>query len=72
MQTAEQQLPPSASPTAGRPQWMALAVLALAQLMIVIDVTIVTVALPSAELDLHISASERGWVDISARDAAGG
>lgn len=61
-QTVGQNAQATATPQAGRLKWLALAVLALAQLMIVIDVTIVTVALPSMEAELNISPADRGWV----------
>jgi EmrB/QacA subfamily drug resistance transporter len=41
---------------------MALAVVCLAQLMIVLDVTIVNVALPSIQHDLHFSQGNLTWV----------
>ncbi len=52
---------PSTRP-ADRPRWVALALLASAQLMLVLDVTVVNVALPDigAALDLH--RSELPWV----------
>ncbi|MGH9016453.1 MAG: MFS transporter [Acidimicrobiales bacterium] len=40
----------------------ALAVIALAQLMIVLDASVVIVALPSAQRALHISVANRQWV----------
>jgi EmrB/QacA subfamily drug resistance transporter len=43
-------------------RFRALAVIAIAQLMIVLDATVVTVALPSAQRDLHISIADRQWV----------
>ncbi len=49
-----------AAPRAGR--WMLLAVAATAQLMVVIDVTIVNIALPSAQDELGFSDSSRQWV----------
>jgi MFS family permease len=36
-----------------RRRWLALAVVCLAQLMIVLDTTIVNVALPAIQRDLH-------------------
>jgi EmrB/QacA subfamily drug resistance transporter len=42
--------------------WLALAVLALAQFMVVLDVTIVNVALPSIQHALHFSADGLQWV----------
>ncbi len=45
-----------------RRRWTALIVVCLAQLMIVLDVTIVNVALPSIQRDLHFSQSNLTWV----------
>src|ERR1700688_5075069 len=45
---------------AGR--WRALAVLCLGVLMIVLDMTIVTVALPSIRTDLRFSEASLAWV----------
>jgi EmrB/QacA subfamily drug resistance transporter len=43
-------------------RWLILAVIALAQLMVVLDVTIVNIALPSAQRALNFSAVDRQWV----------
>ena len=43
-------------------RWIALAVLSLAQLMIVLDGTIVNIALPVAQHDLGFSLDDRQWV----------
>lgn len=43
-------------------RWLGLAALAVAQLMIVVDMTIVNVALPSINAELGISAADRQWV----------
>jgi len=43
-------------------RWKALAVIAIAQLMVVLDATIVNIALPSAQKALHISLLNRQWV----------
>ncbi|WP_067720688.1 MFS transporter [Nocardia yamanashiensis] len=43
-------------------RWWALAVIAMAQLMVVLDATIVTIALPFAQQDLHISDGDKQWV----------
>ena len=40
-------------------RWAILAVLSVAQLMVVLDATIVTVALPSAQRALHFSSDSR-------------
>ncbi|MBB4923565.1 EmrB/QacA subfamily drug resistance transporter [Kitasatospora kifunensis] len=53
-------------------RWRALAVIALAQLMIVLDVTIVNIALPSAQHDLGISNGNRQWVVTAYTLAFGG
>jgi len=46
----------------GRTRWLALIVLCLGTLMIVLDTTIVNVALPSIRSDLHFSATTLAWV----------
>jgi EmrB/QacA subfamily drug resistance transporter len=51
---------PPAAPDPKR--FRALAVIALAQLMIVLDASVVIVALPSAQRALHISVANRQWV----------
>ena len=43
-------------------RWWSLAVIAVAQLMIVLDASVVVVALPSAQRALHISIANRQWV----------
>ena len=43
-------------------RWLALVVVCLAQLMIVLDTTIVNVALPSIQRDLHFSQGNLTWV----------
>jgi EmrB/QacA subfamily drug resistance transporter len=45
-----------------RNRWCALAVLCSGALMIVIDATIVNVALPSIQRDLHFSQSDLAWI----------
>jgi EmrB/QacA subfamily drug resistance transporter len=45
-----------------RRRWITLAVVCLAQLMIVLDVTIVNVALPSIQRDLHFSQANLSWI----------
>jgi EmrB/QacA subfamily drug resistance transporter len=45
-----------------RRRWLILAVVALAQLMVVLDATIVNIALPSAQRALAFSDVERQWV----------
>ncbi len=43
-------------------RWWALAVLAIAQLMVVLDATVVNIALPSAQKALAFSNADRQWV----------
>jgi EmrB/QacA subfamily drug resistance transporter len=43
-------------------RWLILAVLGLAQLMVVLDATIVNIALPSAQNDLGFSDASRQWI----------
>jgi EmrB/QacA subfamily drug resistance transporter len=50
------------SAPADRRRWAALIVVCMAQLMIVLDVTIVNVALPSIQGDLHFSQGNLTWV----------
>ena len=45
-----------------RGRWIALAVVCMAQLMSIMDGTIVTVALPKIQADLHFSQSSLSWV----------
>ena len=45
-----------------RRRWIALAVLCLGQLMMVLDATIVNVALPSIQKDLHFTQGNLTWV----------
>ncbi|UXY39141.1 MFS transporter [Streptomyces albidocamelliae] len=43
-------------------RWWILAVIAIAQLMVVLDATIVNIALPSAQSDLGFSDGSRQWI----------
>ncbi|WP_432542836.1 MFS transporter [Kineococcus sp. SYSU DK002] len=52
-------------PATGRAQWVVLAVLSLAQLMVVLDATIVNIALPTAQHALGFSDEDRQWVVTS-------
>jgi EmrB/QacA subfamily drug resistance transporter len=56
------QAPPTNPTPPDSRRWTALMVVCLAQLMIVLDVTIVNVALPSIQRDLHFSQSDLTWV----------
>src|ERR1700689_2236823 len=51
-----------AVPGPGRRRWLILAVIGVAQLMVVLDATIVNIALPSAQRALGFSVTERQWV----------
>ncbi|MFJ6667696.1 MFS transporter [Streptomyces sp. NPDC091383] len=53
-------------------RWKALVFIALAQLMVVLDSTIVNIALPSAQKDLGISDGNRQWVVTAYALAFGG
>jgi EmrB/QacA subfamily drug resistance transporter len=52
----------SSTETAPANRWAVLALLGVAQLMVVLDATIVNIALPSAQQALHFSADSRQWV----------
>src|SRR5260221_11633597 len=43
-------------------RWAVLALLGVAQLMVVLDATIVNIALPSAQKALHFSTDNRQWI----------
>jgi EmrB/QacA subfamily drug resistance transporter len=53
---------PQTAPDSDRRRWIALGVLCLGQLMMVLDSTIVNVALPSIQHDLHFTQSSLTWV----------
>jgi EmrB/QacA subfamily drug resistance transporter len=52
----------TAVPVADRRRWIALAVVVTAQFMVVLDVAIVNVALPTIKVDLHFSQESLQWV----------
>jgi len=54
-------VPPHDNPHHER-RWLILGVIGIAQLMVVLDVTIVNIALPSAQRDLGFSVDDRQWV----------
>ncbi|MEU0391961.1 MFS transporter [Streptomyces sp. NPDC006208] len=62
--------PDMSLPDANR--WKALVFIALAQLMVVLDATIVNIALPTAQQDLGISDANRQWVITAYALAFGG
>jgi EmrB/QacA subfamily drug resistance transporter len=51
-----------AAPRSEHNRWAVLALIAVAQLMVVLDATIVNIALPSAQRDLGFSTDNRQWV----------
>ncbi|PXW30586.1 UNVERIFIED_CONTAM: EmrB/QacA subfamily drug resistance transporter [Williamsia faeni] len=56
------QTPPSRASVGSNHRWLILAVLAIAQLMVVLDATIVNIALPEAQQALGFSDGQRQWV----------
>src|ERR1700693_2614987 len=46
----------------GRRRWLILGVIGLAQLMVVLDLTIMNIALPTAQQALHFTTVDRQWV----------
>src|SRR6266851_346588 len=52
---------PNTNPHHAR-RWAILAVLGIAQLMVVLDATVVNIALPSAQRALHFSNDNRQWI----------
>src|SRR6202046_4974076 len=66
---------PSPDPAAAVPErrrWLILAVVGVAQLMVVLDATIVNIALPSAQRALGFSTTDRQWVLTAYALAFGG
>ncbi|MEU3599961.1 MFS transporter [Streptomyces sp. NPDC006798] len=81
MSKTDRTLPDTALPDSGGPggipgadpaRWKALVFIALAQLMVVLDATIVNIALPTAQEDLGISDGNRQWVITAYALAFGG
>jgi EmrB/QacA subfamily drug resistance transporter len=61
------------SPTKVRDhRWTALVVIAIAQLMVALDATVVNIALPSAQAALDFSDGERAWVVTAYTSAVAG
>src|SRR5690349_23976286 len=54
-------MPPHSDPN-HQHRWTILALIGLAQLMVVLDITIVNIALPSAQQDLGFSNDSRQWI----------
>lgn len=57
-----QAVPSGHSHAPSKHRWWALAVIGLAQLMVVLDATIVNIALPSAQQDLGFDNNGRQWI----------
>nr|WP_307805442.1 MFS transporter [Streptomyces spirodelae] len=68
----EAQTPPDRFPDRSAKRWWTLPVVSLAQLMVVLDATIVNIALPSAQHDLGMSDADRHWVITAYALAFGG
>lgn len=66
--TAQHTDPPGTDPR----RWLALVVIAVAQLIVVLDASIVTIALPSAQADLDITDANRQWIITAYALAFGG
>jgi EmrB/QacA subfamily drug resistance transporter len=63
---------PEHSPELHPRRWAALGVIAISQLMVVLDATIVNIALPSAREDLGITVADQQWVITAYTLAFGG
>jgi EmrB/QacA subfamily drug resistance transporter len=61
MTTATLNLPVAAAAGGRDRRWLALAVIGVAQLMIILDASIVNIALPHAQAALHIGNAQRQW-----------
>lgn len=65
--------PDAAAVTAPDPRrWWGLVAIGLAQLMVILDMTVVNIALPSAQVDLGIGDADRQWVITAYTLAFGG
>jgi EmrB/QacA subfamily drug resistance transporter len=53
---------PSPATTVDPRRWLILAVIGIAQLMIVLDLTVMNLALPSAQHALHFTNADRQWI----------
>ena len=53
---------PKSTETGPSHRWLVLVVVSIAQLMVVLDATVVNIALPSAQADLGFDNSQRQWV----------
>lgn len=57
--------PAAIAPLAGRRRWIALAFLALGVAMIILDATVVNVAIPTMVRDLNLTTSDAEWVNVA-------
>src|SRR6266508_2351198 len=71
-EAATGQVAPAETSEADPRRWLALAVIAIAQLMVVLDATIVNIAMPSAQQALHITDANRQWIVTAYTLAFGG
>ncbi|MCS5734084.1 DHA2 family efflux MFS transporter permease subunit [Herbiconiux daphne] len=62
MAASDPDAPPQAAQRAHSLRWFTLTTVALAQLMVVLDSTVVNIALPAAQADLGFTDGERQWV----------
>lgn len=60
--TSPSSLTDAAASTASSRRWLTLVTVGLAQLMVVLDATVVNIALPSAQADLGFSDGDRQWI----------
>jgi EmrB/QacA subfamily drug resistance transporter len=65
-------VPASAGAEPDPRRWLALGIIAISQLMVVLDASVVTIALPKAQQALHISTANRQWVVTGYTLAFGG
>ncbi len=63
MTTPAMPAPPPAMATSGRGRWLGLAMLSLGVSMIIVDATIVNVAIPSIIRDLNLDSTAAEWIN---------
>ncbi|WP_382305148.1 MFS transporter [Herbiconiux sp. UC225_62] len=61
-QTLSDSAAPAGAPVVSSRRWWTLVTVALAQLMVVLDATVVNIALPAAQADLGFSDGDRQWI----------
>ena len=52
----------AAQTTAQDRRWLILGLIGIAQLMVILDLTVMNIALPSAQRALHFTTADRQWV----------